>query len=62
MERPRDRTAIWIMLLGEPESHREYEVLYERFLDYDALPDLAKSEDTKKEYEEFWAWKRNNSI
>jgi len=49
----KNREGTFILIGTEKRSWREV-VLYKNFLSFDDLPGAAKSEETKKEYAEFW--------
>lgn len=53
MNSPKDHTTI-IISSGKDTIYKT--IFYRDYILFDDLPDVAKSNETKKEYNEFWNW------
>ncbi len=55
----KDRTLVLMFVDGKFFKN---DVFYKDFPSFDSLPNAAKSEETKKEYEEFWKKLKEESL
>ena len=52
--RPKDHTFIIVSQYGEKNQSDTIAIWYEDYGSFDDLPDVAKSDETRKEYDAFW--------
>lgn len=58
MNKPKDSTQY---VMGANFMTKWVTVYYKDYPQYDMLPSIVKSEETKAEYEEYWKWKNGNN-
>lgn len=60
MTKPKDFVRYSIICICGEKSHSEWkDILYDDYEEYDHLPDVVRSEETKEEYDEYWSWKKS---
>ena len=63
IDEPINHTVVWAGCVIDGKWEKtEHVTYYKDVLNYDSLPEVAKCEETKAEYEAWWEWYRKRQV